>query len=188
MLLPFKNKKDDKHTQIIEKLTNLFDQEEIHLDEVTKTIQDITQKPISSNLSFIKERELDNQLLETFSQFSEEISSLSEQNTLDLSLVISFLNLFEEKLLQSDKRYSIPETDPIIITQREKTPLILKNNRKIILTDSNFDLSNFTCDELIEILRVLDVVVIDNRYDILRSEIAKQIESISSVSINTNKN
>ena len=183
MLLPFKNKKEDKSIEIVQKLITLFEQEEIHLDELTNTIQDITQKPISSNLSFIKERELDPKLLEAYSYFSKEISSISEQNTLDLSVIISFINLFEEKILQSNNRYSVPETNPIIITQREKIPLILKNNRKVILTDNNFDLTDFTCSELIEILRVLDVVVTDNRYDNLRTEIAKQIESISTVSV-----
>ncbi len=51
------------------------------------------------------------------------------------------------------------------------------------MTKTNFDISIFTRDELIEILRFLDITVTDNSYDYLRSEISKQIESISNISI-----
>ena len=183
MLLSFKekNKVLEKYIENEKRLGEIFEKEEVNLEELLELVKDITKKPIS-NISFVKEKELNPKLLEAYSKFSQEISSLEKQDTLDLSLIISFLNLFEE-LIKSEKRFEVPETNPIILTRRESYPLILKNNRKIILTDSSFNLSDFTCDELIEILRVLDVVIIDNRYDNLRTEIAKQIESISSVSI-----
>jgi len=74
--------------------------------------------------------------------------------------------------------------DKIIVLSNndEKIPLRFKNGKKIILTKKLFDLSVFTHDELVEILRFLDLIIVDNSYDYLRSEIVKEISSISSIS------
>ena len=68
------------------------------------------------------------------------------------------------KNVEEEKKINIKDIENIegkvvLINKTETIPLYLKNGRKIVLTNSNFDFSNFTYDELIEILRVLDVMI-----------------------------
>ena len=52
---------------------------------------------------------------------------------------------------------------------------ILKQGNEIILTPTNFDLSIFNRDELIEILDYINSVVTDDRFTYLQNEITKEI-------------
>lgn len=179
-----------KHIEIEERIISIFEQDDIDIDILLKVVNELgNNKIIKEKITFIQDRPLDSKFLESYQEFSKEISYIQTNKdvpTLDISLIISFMNLFEETLLKTEKRFSVQDDIDgkvlVLTSKREKTPLVLKNNKKIVLTNSNFDLSDFNCSELIEILRVLDVIVSDNRYDILRAEIAKQIQFISSVS------
>jgi len=67
--------------------------------------------------------------------------------------------------------------------REENIPIVLENGKKIILTPEVFDLSLFTSDELLEILRFLDVCINNNNYDLLKAEITKYLSHNAEVSI-----
>ena len=66
----------------------------------------------------------------------------------------------------------------------ERIPLHLKSGNKIVLSTRNANLSSFSLDELKEILRVIDVLAYDSRFDYLRTNITEQIAVISTISFN----
>src|SRR4029077_18722281 len=111
-----------------------------------------------------------------------------EFSTINLNKIVNLLNLY--KISKSNEILnSFNELNGKILILSNSTnsdnniPLQLKNGKKIVLTNSNFDFSIFSHDELIEIFRLLDIMISDNRYDNLRCEIVKHIACISSVSI-----
>ena len=71
-----------------------------------------------------------------------------------------------------------PSSGLVIISDNDQSiPLTLKNGNKVLLTTNNYDLSIFTREELIEILEGIDKLVIDDRFDILRTNIVKEINT-----------
>lgn len=117
-----------------------------------------------------------------------------EVATINLSSFINLKrNITAEKQLESNTlEPNILETNTlekfngkvlILSSDRNKNALQLKSGKKIILTNTNFDFSSFSYDELIEILRLFDVMICDHKYDNLRYEITKQISCISSFSL-----
>lgn len=214
MLLPIKNNKEiieykkllTKHIKTEEKLLTIFEKEEIDISnlidivkeiqnvkEISKKILNMPEKKFNekTDITLIKERDLDINFLNSYKEVSDEISLIEkvlkkdEIPTLNISKISYFLNNFEENLLNifnEKKEYNFEGKIVILTSKNDSLPLILKNGKKILLSPSNFDLSLFTYDELIEILRILDIVISDNKYDFLRSQIAKHIVSISSIS------
>ena len=187
----------EKHVAAEKKLLDLFYKETLDIDEIVLSIESIRKLNQIDDLKiFIPNHNLNSELLNSFEECKKEISLIlkilneNEVPTLNIKYLIKFLNIFEEKMLKNveeEKKINIKDIENIegkvvLINKTETIPLYLKNGRKIVLTNINFDFSNFTYDELIEILRVLDVMILDNRYDILRSELAKQISSIESIS------
>jgi len=197
MLLPNRKKKDDeirKHLEIEDKLLSLFENEKIDIEElmnVVKSFQKLrndTREILTPILS--EEKKLEEDLLKSYEDVKSEIISVykyldmdSEKTaTLNLHIVRDFLIEFS-KLAKDDLKFPKVDINHIVLTSKEETiPLRFKNGKKIILTNRNFDLSEFNHEELLEILRFLDIVITDDRYDYLRSEISKEIATISSFS------
>lgn len=211
MILSFRDERKilEKHVELEDKLLHLFTQDEIDdkklyniLDEMNK----LRKKKVEIKRDLLNRREtLDPQVSHAYSICSKEIHDIQDRlikneiPTININNIISFLKVFanfylEKKEITQDETNEDKELDlqtqdtlnngKIIVVSEEKTfPLKFRNGRKILLTTNNFDLSLFTHDELIELLRLLDVIISDNRYDFLRSEIAKQISIISSVSL-----
>ena len=102
-------------------------------------------------------------------------------------IIVSFINKFNEYILNDlDETISNNEINTeidTIIIEKEKNNIPIKLGRKkILLTPRNFDLSQLSQDELIEILRILDVMIKDDSYDYLRTKIVEQIINVTSIS------
>ena len=143
----------------------------------------------------IQDREFTPELINSFSQAKNEIISVYkciEKNTtpvLNLNHIKDFILNFSNLLpSQENLQTEIPDIniDGIItiLSSNENSPLlVLKSNRKVIITTKNYDFTDFNYDELIEILRFFDILISDTSYDHVRTEIVKQINTISSISI-----
>lgn len=134
--------------------------------------------------------ELKAELIDKYLQLRKEINSMythlqrQEISPLNLVKMFDFFNLFGKVFLKEEEiKYASVSGLVTINTEDEKIPLMFKNKKKVILSKTNFDLSHFTSNELIEILRLLDVLICDNSYDHLRTEISKHLANISQVSI-----
>ena len=105
--------------------------------------------------------------------------------SIDLQLLNKFTKLFSETTLYQDYNHEITETMDLILIERNRKglPLSLESGKKVVLTVRNFDLSIFSNVELKEILRVLDILVSDEKYDLLRTEITKRLSDQSNISI-----
>ena len=131
------------------------------------------------------------ELLNSYNECKNELftvySFLEEKKTpiLNLDKIKDFLLQFSKLVNEEITFQNVDINDEILVlsNKEEKIPLCFKNGKKIVMTKKNFDISLFTYDELLEILRFLDIIVTDNSYDYLRSEITKQIEYISNISI-----
>ncbi len=201
-----------RHCEAEENFLKLFDQKEIKLTSISSQLN-ILKQVRQESLQFIKgeksesseeisepeeyiiikEKEFTPELINSFSQAKNEIASvyncIEKDNTpvLNLNVIKEFIANFSQ-LISSHTIISYPNINinGIVITLStvENSPLIiLKNGRKAIITTKNYDFTNFNYDELIEILRFFDILISDTSYDHVRTEIVKQINTISSVSI-----
>lgn len=188
ILFAIANKDFEKTTVLIEQLKSLRAANIKQLKLKEKVIPDIT----IDNFYQFPNSSLYSNLIKEYQDFYKEIEGLinlikkDKVPNLDLLQIIKFINTFEP-FLKSDKQIELDNEQligksVILCSESEKMQLVLKNGDKIILSLNNYDLSSFTYDQLIEILRVLDVMVSDDRYDLLRTEISKEIASISSIS------
>lgn len=209
MFLPYKNVKKDnlleKHLALEEKLLDLFKNQEVDIDQLLNIVQEFKKlrnfkesesgdeenlKNSKEKIFLVQDRELESEMLKCYSVVKDEIVSvykyLSEDKTpiLNLDKIKNFLTEFSKLTKEEIIFEEVDINDKILILsdKEENIPLRFKNGKKIILTQKNFDLSLFTHDELLEILRFLDLIIRDESYDYLRSEITKQIASISSFS------
>ncbi len=193
------------HLKIETKLLDLLHSEETNYDNLKNIIYDLlsirntTHKILrvdidnytELNLNIVKEKEMKIEIIDDFNNLESEISSVidslnkQELPSIDLNIIVSFLNNFNQYVLENKQKHNEINTsiDTILLeSNRINIPLILKK-KKIILTSRNFDLSQLSQDELIEILRILDVVIKDDTYDYLRTKIVEYIINISSISI-----
>lgn len=138
-------------------------------------------------------------LINEFKEVRIEINSMyaslkdREVAGLDLEKVIKFFNSFGRKFLkEEDIDYDKSVKGIITINlssnkeekdnnERQTLNLVLNNGKKIILTE-NSNLNIFNYDELVEILRLLDTLIVDKSKDSLRSNIVNQINIISMIS------
>jgi hypothetical protein len=134
---------------------------------------------------------MNEEFLKSYQKFKNEIISTysylekDKTTTLNLNIIKDFL--FKCAELTQDE-IKIKDTDIndkiLVLTDKEdKKYLCFENGKKIVMTKSNFDLSNFNHSELLEILRFLDITISDNSYDYLRSQIVEEINLVSNVSI-----
>ena len=201
-----------KHLYVENELLELFTHDEIDNDKLYEIIEEMnnlrsyqtnkTKFKINNDFVSQKKNILDSKNLSLLNNLYNETLAIknsldkTEIATFDVTILINFLNnilfllnetkdeireLTLQKLILQDINGKI-----LVLSDEEKSnkiPLIFKNGKKIILTNSNFDFSLFNYDELIEILRVLDIIITDNKYDVLRTEISKHIASISNFSL-----
>lgn len=143
--------------------------------------------------TFVKEKELDKNLLDGYEKAKDEIKSVYEyidknkENVvvLNLDLFKKFVCDFSLHLLKKEepiKNGDIEGVTCVLSGKEDKTSLMLKSGKKVIITHKNYNFTDFSYEELLEILRFFDIVVSDNSYDHIRTEITKQINAISSVS------
>ena len=193
-----------KHLEIEDKFLSLFETNEINIEDLLEVANDfsmlrnqnflrneitINEIPIENTI-IVKDKEFDSELLKNYEDCKKELISVysflekDKTTTLNLDKIKDFLISFS-KLVDEIYIEEIDINDKILVltNKDEKKPLCFQNGKKIVMTKTNFDISNFTYDELIEILRFLDITITDNSYDYLRTEITKQIESISNISI-----
>lgn len=186
----------EKHIEIEDKLLHLFtenDMDEKKLYEVLDEMNKLRKKKVVINKDILSRREvLDVHVLNMYETCSQEIKNIQEKlnknevPTININKIIDFLKIFSNIYVKKELEISNDTENSgkiIVLINNESFPLKFKNGKKILLTSNNFDLSVFTHDELIELLRLLDVIISDNRYDFLRSEIAQQISIISSISL-----
>jgi len=198
MILPVKKEDKNvlkKHLEVEEKILRLFTKKEIDIKELlgcVNELNEINDRSFDIQESFLVEnKKLDEKLIKSYKEAKNELYNTykllekDEIPVLNLDKVKDFLEEFSN--LADDVILDINETDindkiVILSNNNEKKHLIFKNGKKIVLTKKLFDLSVFTHDELVEILQFLDLIITDDSYDYLRSEIAKQITNISSIS------
>ena len=198
----------EKHLELEDNLLSLFENEELDVEELMNNIKEfqILRKD-KRELKFpvlLKEKKLEEDLVKKYEELKKEIisvynfldtssnsstasssnSSIASSNSstasLNLHKVKDFLIEFS-KLIKDEIQFPDVDINGIVLTDNEeKIPLLFKDGKKTILTNRNFDLSQFTYEELVEILRFLDIIIKDDSYDYLRSEISKEIASISS--------
>jgi len=136
---------------------------------------------------FLKSEEL----LKCYTECKNEITSIyshlekDKTTTLNLDKVKNFL-LEVSKILNDEikiKDVDINEKILVLSDAEDTKKICFQSGKKIILTKTNFDLTNFNHTELVEILRFLDLTITDNSYDYLRTEIVNQIHSVSNISM-----
>ena len=146
--------------------------------------------------SIVKEREFDSQTIESYYSAKNEISAIyktiSDNKTpvLNLDTTKDFLKNISPYFLSqfpTQEDVNIDGVITILSSQSEikdqDNQLILRNGRKVTITLRNCDFTDFSYNELIEILRFFDTLVTDSSLDYLRTEIVKQINAISNVSL-----
>jgi hypothetical protein len=202
----------EKHLEVEDKLLSLFTQDKIDeklLYNILEEMNKFRKKKLEINKEVLKQKDVLNpEILQAYSVCLKEINTISEKLTINeiptfnIANVTNFLNIFSDTYLTHESQNLRKHTEEneikdgyekkkeadnngkiIVLANDESVPLKFKNGRKILLTVNNFDLSIFTSDELIELLRLLDIIVSDNKYDVLRSEITKQIAIISTISL-----
>lgn len=165
----------------------LFSQKEAKEED-----KDNERKQLNISGSIVKEKEFDSETIETYNAAKEELAnvykSISDNKTpvLNLNLLKIFLqniSPYFSSLPIFEQNSKIDGIVVILSENDESSQLILKNGRKVIITSRNADFTDFNYNELIEILRFFDTIVSDNSLDYLRTEITKQINAISNVSL-----
>jgi hypothetical protein len=196
-----------KHLDLEKQLLELFEtEEETEIEEFLDIIKSLKklrsetikkfqlkkeiEKEIEDNIKLVREKPLDPELVKSYEETKNEIGSIYTSlekdsiPTFNLNIVTNFIELFSKFMKDDYEEKKIELKGQILILSEndEKHNLQLNKNKKVILTKRNFDLSSFTHDELVEILRFLDLIIIDISYDYLRAEIVSQISSISNIS------
>lgn len=164
-------------------------------DERKKSTDENEENDEKESYILIQDRKFTPELITNFSQAKNEIVSVYkciEKNTtpvLNLNhikdFILNFSNLIpsQENIQTEIPDINIDGITAILSTQENSPLLILKSNRKVIITTKNYDFTDFNYDELIEILRFFDILISDTSYDHVRTEIVRQINTISSISI-----
>ena len=156
--------------------------------------KDNERKLLNISGSIVKEKEFDSQTIESYNAAKNEISAIyktiadNKTPVVNLHTIKDFLKNIAPYFLSptSFEKYVNIEGVLAILssqTQTEDNSLILKNGRKVTITARNCDFTDFSYNELIEILRFFDTLVSDSSLDYLRTEIVKQINAITNVSL-----
>ena len=151
------------------------------------------RKLLNISGSIVKEKEFDLDTIESYNAAKNEISAIyktiSDNKTpvLNLHTIKDFLRNISPYFLSTsfDEDVNIEGVITVLSSQSkdEDNSLILKNGRRVTITARNCDFTDFSYNELIEILRFFDTLVSDASLDYLRTEIVKQINAITNVSL-----
>ena len=147
------------------------------------------KKKSVGNMENNENKETYTELIEEFKDVRNELNSMyaslkeNEVTGLDLEKVIKFFNSFGKKFLKEEDIEYDTSTKGIVTVNLENNQenIILNNGKKIIITE-NSNLNMFNYDELVEILRLLDTIIVDKSKDSLRVKIVDQINNISTIS------
>jgi hypothetical protein len=197
-----------RHCESEEILFQLFEKREIDIEELISKVNVLKNLRAESlkylninennqnneqiqNIILVQDRDLSKELQDSYTIAKEEIVSVyktiekDEVPVLNLSLIKDFI-LQISKLLKEDIEFPNADIDSkilVLISNTNNTnkinKMILQNKKKVIITSRNYNFENYTHDELLEILRFFDVCVSDTSFDHIRTEIVKQINSIS---------
>ena len=180
--------------QIREESLYLFEKK--NEDEKEKEKEKGDRQSLNISGSIVKEREFDSQTIESYYSAKNEISAIyqtiSDNKTpvLNLDTIKDFLKNISPYFLSQFSIHEDVNIDGVISIlssqseiKDEDNQLILRNSRKVTITSRNCDFTDFSYNELIEILRFFDTLVTDSSLDYLRTEIVKQINAISNVSL-----
>ena len=168
----------DLERQLLEIFIHKYDNDK--LEEVLKNLQNLHKIP--GKIKINKKEDL----FYLSNRLQKFIGDIVQQKVpvIDLKKLIDICNELSDYLSQDKQEYSIDHLEEqiaIISFKDEEIPISFSNGKKTVITSNNFDLSQFSREELIELLRLLDVIVKDNKYDYLRTEIMEQLNSISNV-------
>ena len=201
-----------RHCDVEEELLALFCQEKIEIEDLKEKIFSLQQirdetlylfdkkedekderKLLNISGSIVKEKEFDSQTIESYNTAKNEISAIYKSISnnkipiLNLHTIKDFLKNISPYFLSTsfDEDINIEGVITILSSQSkdEDNSLILKNGRRVTITARNCDFTDFSYNELIEILRFFDTLVSDSSLDYLRTEIVKQINAVTNVSL-----
>jgi len=174
-----KNVNEKNYKEIVEKFNEMKNETCIFLNK--ENDNSLVELPV------IKIVDIDKNIIGEFQKFKEGMKKMmktynkNEIPNINISLIIDFINKFSKFLQFDDFIEEYNNKGSVLISENHEIPLKFESGDKIILTTKNFDLSYFTVDQLKEILRVIDILAKDERFDHLRKEITKQIIAISSI-------
>lgn len=131
---------------------------------------------------------------EVFTNLKNEIKNIilsinkDKPSVIDLPFIVKSINELSNILTNNQEQIHMENVEnqsvTVLLSPMERIPLHLNSGHKILLSTRNANLSSFSLDELNEILRVIDVLAKDDRFDHLRSNITEQIATISTISFN----
>ena len=177
------------HYDLERELLELFvNKTEIDLGAFTKTLeklQNLHKIPGKIDLSKLHPEE---ELLAVLKNFQRLLTDICNQKIpiINIKSLSETCNNLAQHLSQDVQDYPLDHLEDgvaIISSKDEEIPITFSNGKQTVITSNNFNLSQFTREELIELLRLLDVIITDSKYDYLRTEIVDQLNSISNVTV-----
>lgn len=192
----------DSHLKIEKDLLDLIYSDSIDYNILKEKVQDLLDvrnnthlilnyefdKYKELKLNVLKEKELSPSVSQAFDDLNSEISSIvnilnkDERPFINLKHILTFINNFNKHIMKNNTEIILnTNIDSLLISNNNHNIPIKLNDKNILLTPRNFDLSQLSQDQLIEILRVLDVISKDDTYDYLRTKIVEQISNLTSI-------
>lgn len=192
----------DSHLKIEKDLLDLIYSDSIDYNILKEKVQDLLDvrnnthfilnyefdKYKELKLNVLKEKELSPFVSQAFNDLNSEISRIvtilnkDERPFINLKHILTFINNFNKYILKNNTEIILnTNIDSLLISNNNHNIPIKLNDKNILLTPRNFDLSQLSQDQLIEILRVLDVISKDDTYDYLRTKIVEQISNLTSI-------
>lgn len=106
--------------------------------------------------------------------------------TIEINKIIDFFKFFSSEILKTESDLAhlinVDNRLALLTSQTTTIPITFKSGKKILFSPYNFNLDHFNYSELVELLRLLDVIDSGIKYDYLKIEIVKQINLVSSIS------
>ena len=191
------------HLKAEEKLLDLLYSEDVDYDIFLKDVKNLldvrrdSHKKLGFNpdtyseikMNLVKEKEIPSDIVDSFNEMKSHLSHIihrlnqNEIPVLNINIITNFINLFNKYGDSNTENLKInTKINTVLIDTKSHNIRLNTGKNKILLTPRNTDLTDFSQDELVEILRVLDVISKDDTYDYLKAEIVDQISNISSIS------
>lgn len=192
----------DSHLKIEKDLLELIYSDSIDYNILKEKVQDLldvrnnthfilnyeSDKYPELKLNIVKEKELSPSVSQAFDDLNSEISRIvtilnkDERPFINLKHILTFINNFNKHIMKNNTEIILnTNLDSLLISHNNHNIPIKLKDKNILLTPRNFDLSQLSQDQLIEILRVLDVISRDDTYDYLRTKIVEHISNLTSI-------
>ena len=192
MLLSSLDKLSKVHYDLEREILELFvNKTDIDLSSLKKTLEKLQGLHKISGKIDLSKLHPEQELLTVLNNFQKLITDISSQKIpiIDIKQMAEICNDLAQHLSQDVQKYTTEHLEDQIAvisskcSEKQEIPISFSNGKQTIITNRNFNLSQFTRDELLELLRLLDVIVVDSKYDHLRTEIVDQLNSISNVTL-----